>query len=71
MEVCINGDLHHVSDSVGTIDDLLKVLGLKSEGRIVEVNGELFKESAFHVAKVSDGAVIEIIQFMGGGDFLL
>lgn len=67
MDIKINGEMQKVPTGINTLLDLFDYLALKPQGRIVEVNGELFRPEVFEKTILVSGCEIEIIQFMGGG----
>ena len=67
MELVINGDLKQLELTVDTLQGVLDVLSISAEGRVIELNGRLFRFSEFATQGVQSGDKIEIIQFMGGG----
>ena len=69
MKLVINGDVKQCfgSRQEGGLMELFEELGILPEGRFVELNGTIFKETDFASIRVKDNDVIEIIQFMGGG----
>lgn len=69
MDITINGEIHQIPMGVSTLSDLFEYLDLKSQGRIVELNGTLYMPPNFSTVHLSELDVVEIIQFMGGGAF--
>ena len=67
MNIKINGEIQSIPNGIRTLLDLFEYLALKPQGRIVEINGELFLPEVFAKTLLKDGGEIEIIQFMGGG----
>jgi len=68
MTLEINGELVDVTlRSAESLRDLLVFLGQKSDQVIVEINGELYRESAFDEVILKPLDRIEILHFIGGG----
>ncbi len=67
MELVINGELKQIELTVDTLRGVIDALSISAEGRIIELNGRLFRSSEFVTQGVQPGDKIEIIQFMGGG----
>lgn len=64
MFVIVNGERRELE--VSTVADLFGVLGLVSAHYVVERNGVIC-ERPFEGVCLSDGDVLEIVQFVGGG----
>jgi thiamine biosynthesis protein ThiS len=67
VDIRINGEIQSVPNGVSTLSDLFDYLALKPQGRIVELDGELFQPDVFGDVYLREGSDVEIIQFMGGG----
>ena len=63
----INGEARQIEGDVGTVARLLEALGLAGQRVAVEVNGAIVRRASWDEAAVSDGDVIEVVQFVGGG----
>jgi sulfur carrier protein len=50
-----------------SLDDLVHVLGLKSDRVAVEHNGEIAAKDAWAETSLSEGDRLEIVHFVGGG----
>jgi thiamine biosynthesis protein ThiS len=66
MRLFINGDEHELPDEL-TVAALLSTLGLAPESVAVERNRLVVKRATWSEATVSEGDVIEILTFVGGG----
>ena len=66
MQLVINGKPTEFVD-VRTIEDLVRVRGLKSALVAVEQNGTIVPRSEFANRAVSEGDRLEIVHFVGGG----
>ncbi len=66
MQLIINGAPRLV-DRVSTVEDLLGALELDPRGVVVELNREIIRRPAIAATPVSDGDVVEIVHFVGGG----
>ena len=63
--VTLNGDLRQTK--AATIADLVRELELAPEKVAVERNGEIVPRSTLEQADLSDGDILEIVHFVGGG----
>jgi len=70
LRLLINGQVHDVSISLSNLKELLSYLNLTSEGRIIELNDSIYLEESFSSSFLKEGDKIEIIQFMGGGNYV-
>ena len=66
MRVVVNGESRQVSDGV-TVRELLAELGLGQRRIAVEVNRDILPDDAYEKLALSDGDVVEVVQFVGGG----
>ncbi len=66
MEVIVNKSPLSVSDNA-TIADVLSTLEIPLEGTGVELNDTFVIPDKFSETNFSDGAIIEIVRFVGGG----
>ncbi len=66
MRLSINGEEHVLPDDM-TVAALLSTLGLAPESVAVERNRLVVKRATWSEAMVSEGDVIEILTFVGGG----
>ena len=67
MDLFINDDPRQIELTVDTLQGVIDALSISAEGRVIELNGRLFRSSEFVTQGVQPGDKIEIIQFMGGG----
>lgn len=67
MDLVINGKPQQIELTVDTLQGVIDALSISAEGRVIELNGRLFRSSEFATQGVQLGDKIEIIQFMGGG----
>ena len=70
LHVVVNGESYEFSSKskAPSLNDLFEFLNLDSEGRFVEMNGHIYEPVDFNNVVIRDDDVIEIVQFMGGGD---
>jgi sulfur carrier protein len=54
-------------DEPTTLLAYLEKLGVSPRAVAVELNGEILERSAYEVAKLDDGDVVEIVRMVGGG----
>ncbi len=66
MQLMINGDARHVMRS-DTVESLLDELGLDPRGVVVELNRVIVRRAAIAATPVTEGDVVEIVHFVGGG----
>lgn len=67
MNVLINGESHAIRDHA-TVAQMVDDLGLDTGKVAVELNREIVTRSSYTQTHVSEGDVIEIVHFIGGGD---
>lgn len=65
MELIINGKSE--SGDFSTMADLLKSRELNAARVVVELNGKILPKDEYATAQLSDGDVVEIVQFVAGG----
>ena len=68
MFVTINGETTEIRDG-GTVAELLVQLQIKRESVAVEVNLDIVPKAAYDSLALKSGDKIEIVQFVGGGQF--
>ena len=66
MNLVINGTDRRCDD-VSTVAQLLQHLELDPRAVVVELNRQIIRRPTIDTAPVSDGDVIEIVHFVGGG----
>ena len=67
MNLVINGEDHHDLPQLLTVMGLIKHLGLPEKKIAIERNREIVSKSTFKTTELSEGDVLEIIHFIGGG----
>ena len=67
MHLVINGEDHHDLPEPLTVQDLIVHLGLPEKKIAIERNREIVPKSTFEEAELSEGDILEIIHFIGGG----
>jgi thiamine biosynthesis protein ThiS len=65
ISITVNGEPRHTAAT--TIADFVRELGLKVAKVAVEHNGEIAPRSTLEQVPLSDGDVLEIVHFVGGG----
>ena len=65
LSITVNGDSRQTS--AATIADFVRELGLDPKKVAVEYNSEIAPRSTLHEVALSDGDVLEIVHFVGGG----
>ena len=71
MFITLNGEDIKLSTTkkIITIRELFGCLNLSVEGRFVELNSNIYQIEQFDEISVHENDTVEIIQFMGGGDY--
>lgn len=67
MKLTINGEQHHVPETISSVGDLLQHFQLDQKVLIVEHNEAILEKLAHSETILSDGDRIEIVHFVGGG----
>jgi sulfur carrier protein len=67
LNLIINSDEVLVDDAVSTVADLLSYFELDQKVAIVELNRVILEKSKHAEAKLTNGDVVEIVHFVGGG----
>jgi thiamine biosynthesis protein ThiS len=66
MRVLLNGETRDFRDGV-TVHDIVVELGLTQRRIAVEINRDILPRERYAERRLSDGDVIEIVHFIGGG----
>lgn len=66
MRAVVNGEQREVPDGL-TVADLLQHLGVRGDRVAVERNGAVVKRARHADERLTDGDVLEIVSFVGGG----
>lgn len=66
MQLVINGDRRDIVKS-RTVEELLAELGLDQRAVVVEHNRVIIRRPALASTPLTDGDVVEIVHFVGGG----
>ena len=66
----LNGKSTEIPDTLNSILDIVLHFGLTPSGLIAEHNGGLVQSGDFKSAGVQPDDVLELIQFMGGGELI-
>jgi sulfur carrier protein len=67
MELIINGQSKDIDLSQSNLESLLLALDVKLNGVVVDLNGELYKNTDFKQVDLNTNDKVEVIHFMGGG----
>ena len=67
MKLVVNGD--NINSNANTVQELLGELRIKPERVAVEVNLSIIKKSDYDSCRLKDGDRIEIVNFVGGGQW--
>jgi sulfur carrier protein len=66
MRIDVNGEAREVAQGISVLD-LLHVLGVQAGPVAVEKNREIVPRAAHASTTLSDGDVLEVVSFVGGG----
>lgn len=67
-KLTINGQAQEFGEKLpATLADLLLTLKIDQATVVAEVNGQVVPRSEFGTATLAEGAVIELVRFVGGG----
>ncbi len=66
MQITVNGELHEVPAAT-TVRGLVEFLGLTDGPVAVERNREVVPRAEHPTTELSEGDVLEIVHFVGGG----
>lgn len=66
IKIVLNGEEKNVPPG-GSLSDLLRYLGVAGDQVAIELNRAIVKRAEWSSTGVSDGARLEIVQFVGGG----
>ena len=66
LEIMVNGEPRRLA-SPATASDLLHHLGLDPRTVVVEVNRKIVRRPQLGETPLSDGDVVELVHFVGGG----
>ncbi len=66
MIVTVNGDPVEVENGA-TVEDLISMMGIRSNRAAVEINGEICPRAVRHSTMLRQGMYIEVVSFVGGG----
>ena len=66
MEIVVNGRPQTVPEE-STLLDLLRSLSIDPARVAIELNGEIVKKAEWSETRLSAGAQLEIVHFVGGG----
>ena len=67
MNVKINGEVRELADDRTSVAELLTELGLADRRVAVELNRKIVRRGTYDEHEVTDGDVVEIVHFVGGG----
>lgn len=67
MTLQINGKEVKLSEDVDSVAKLLLYYNLKSRIAVVEVNKEIVMKEEYETRRLSNGDIVEIVHFVGGG----
>lgn len=67
MIIQLNGKSIHLAENICTVRDLLSSYHLENRIVIVEVNKEILNRELYSHTILSNGDIVELIHFVGGG----
>lgn len=66
IAIVVNGVARNVPAGLSLIE-LLDALGIEGDRVAIELNGAIVRKPAWTATSVEPGAMLEIVQFVGGG----
>ncbi len=66
IEIVVNGE-RQTAPSGQNLVEILAILGLDADRVAIELDRAIVRKSAWSTTFVTDGASLEIVQFVGGG----
>ena len=66
IEIVVNGERRTVPSGQNLVE-ILAYLGLEADRVAIELNRAIVRKSAWSTTVVTDGASLEVVQFVGGG----
>lgn len=66
MKITLNGKEKEL-ESVCTITELIESVGQKPQRIAVQLNSQIIKREQYSEQTITDGDIIEMLQFVGGG----
>jgi len=66
ISITLNGEKKELEREM-TVRELVEHLAIRSPAMAVEVDRKIIRKSDFDTARVTDGARVEIVTFVGGG----
>lgn len=66
MKIICNGESKKITLNT-TVEQFVKEMGIEPDTVVVECNGQVLKRGEYDSYILEDGAVLELIRFVGGG----
>lgn len=66
MKVICNGESKNITLNT-SVEKFVKEMGIEPDTVVVECNGQILKRGEYVSHILQDGAVLELIRFVGGG----
>jgi len=66
ITIICNGESRQLDQQV-SVEQLMISLGLNPERVVAELNGRILNRSEYAVTMLANGAILELIRFVGGG----
>lgn len=66
MKITINGEAHDARTGA-TVLDVLRSLNFPTDSIVVERNGDILRPPVFETTILTEGDVLELVRFVGGG----
>ena len=66
MKIICNGESKDITTNT-TVEQFVKEMGIEPDTVVVECNGQILKRGEYDSHALEDGAVLELIRFVGGG----
>ncbi|MCK9517866.1 MAG: sulfur carrier protein ThiS [Dehalococcoidia bacterium] len=67
MNVAVNGATRAIPPGTSLVEVLVEVVGERTEGVAIALNGEVVRRAAWPSVQLADGDVVEIVQARQGG----
>ncbi|MEK3805626.1 sulfur carrier protein ThiS [Bacillus sp. FSL H8-0547] len=67
MKIKLNGSTAELDSHIKTVEDLLAFYQLSHKTVMIEHNETILDKECYHRAILSDGDVLEMVHFVGGG----
>lgn len=66
MQIVCNGEQREISQGL-TVAECIRQTGLEPDSVVAECDGRILKREEYDTLVLTEGAVLELIRFVGGG----